>query len=311
MTRSEMLFQFIDTVWHPWQNYRRYKAVTIKKDVVYDESRKDVCKGNVYFRQDLVDSGKKLPVVVYYHGGGFVRGDKKHRNSFCKMIADHGYFVYNVNYGLGPKDIFPQGSRDCVNAVNFLQKLAKDYPIDLSKVCVTGDSAGGYYAAHVTALSNDASLRQTLGVNDFAVRPALFVGGCGMYDPPKSIGDLHLPFHYVWDIGRCFLGSTEEFTLKKDCSNTSDYKYINEIAPARFVNDNWQPAFLIISTNDMFCPNQGEMLEQALKDAGVDVESFYGLTKNDGHCFHLDLFRKSSKQCMPKMFAFMDKYLMA
>ena len=311
MTRSEILFQFIDTAWHPWQNYRLYKNVTMKKDIVYDDSRADVCKGDVLYRQDLLDSGKKLPVIVYYHGGGFVRGDKKHRHSFCKMYADHGYFVFNVNYGLGPKTNFPKSSVDCVNAVNYLKKLAEEYPIDLDRVCVTGDSAGGYCAAHVTALSRDEDLRKKLGAPEFIVTPAMFVGGCGMYDPPKSVSELNLPFHYVWDIGRCFLGSTEEFALKKDCSNMNDYKYINEIAPARYVNEKWPPSFLIISTNDFFCPNQGEYLKEKLESANVDVDAFFGLTKNDGHCFHLDMFRKSSKLCIPKMLAFMDKYLMA
>ena len=194
LTRSQALFQFIDTVWHPMQNYRLYKNVTMKKGIVYDEKRPADCVGDVLYRQDLVDSGKKLPVVVYYHGGGFVRGDKKHRHSFCKMYADRGYFVYNVNYGLGPKTNFPQSGYDCVNAVNYLKKLSEEYPLDLDKVCVTGDSAGGYCAAHVTALSRDEALRQALGAPEFLVRPALFVGGCGMYDPPKSIGDLHLTY---------------------------------------------------------------------------------------------------------------------
>lgn len=310
MTRSEALFQLIDTLWHPFQNYKKFKTVTQIKDLVYDESRDYICKADIFFRQDLIDSGKKLPVVVFFHGGGFVRGDKKHRRSFCETIADHGYFVVNANHGLAPRDPFPQGSRDCVNAVNYLKTLEKDYPIDLDRVCVTGDSSGGYYAAHVTALSRDDTLRETLGVPEFLVRPALFVGGCGMYDPPKSIGDLHLPFHFVWDIGNNYLGNVDGFVLKKDCSNTADYKYIKEIAPANYVSAAWPPSFLIISTNDVFCPKQGEFLKEALEQAGVETDAYFGPKKSDGHCFHIDLFRKSTKECLPKMFAFMDKHLM-
>lgn len=308
MRRSELLFQFIDTVWHPMQNYRRYSKITRVPNIVYDESRPKVCTAEYYFDAELMKE-KKLPAVLYIHGGGFVRGDKKHRKSFCKMYADNGYFVMNINYALGPKEIFPQGSIDCVNALNYLTKAAEEYNIDLEKICVTGDSAGGFYAAHIVALSNNAELREKLGVPEFKVRPTVLVGDCGMYNPPASVSMLNLPFHYVWDIGDSFLGRRDGFALKKNCSNVEEYPLIKEVNPSNYVVPEWQPSFLVISTNDMFCPGQGELLQSLLIENGVEVEVFFGLSKNDIHCFPLDMFRKSSKLCVEKMIAFMDKHL--
>ena len=308
MRRAALLFHFIDTVWHPMQNYRRYSNITRVKEIIYDESRPKICNADLYYDPEKIKEAK-LPIVLYIHGGGFVKGDKKHRKSFCKMYADNGYFVMNINYALGPMENFPQGSIDCVNALNYLVKLAEEYNIDLTKICVTGDSAGGYYAAHVTALSNSEELRKTLGVPEFKVRPTVFVGDCGMYNPPASVSLVHLPFHYVWDIGDCFLGRKDGFALNKECTNIEEYPLIKEVNPSNYVVPGWQPSFLIISTNDMFCPGQGEILQSLLIENGVECEVFFGLSKNDIHCFPLDMFRKASKLCVEKMIAFMDKHL--
>lgn len=311
MTRSGFLFYVIDVCFHPFQNYRRYKGMIREKDFAYDPSRPDDCKMEYYYNPELLEdakkNGKKLPVVLNIHGGGFVKGDKKHRHSLCKRYAHNGYFVVNINYGLGPKDCYPQGVIDCANALNYLEKTAEDYPIDLKRVCVTGDSAGAYCATYLTAMAYSEGLCEKIGAPEIKVKPAVLASFCGPYDLVTSITTVKLPFGLLWDIGRCFLGF--EFGLKKDYSNIYDYPYINEICPSNLVNSNWCPTFLVMSKKDIFCKGQGEILEKLLKDANVEVESFSSEKMMDNHCFHLDMYKKISENCYKQVFAFLDKHL--
>lgn len=305
MTRSEFLFKVIDLMCHPGQNYRRYPGIVQEKAFVYDEARPHACTAEYFYDPKLVESGEKMPVVLNVHGGGFVKGDKKHRKSLCKRFANHGYFTMNINYGLGPKDPYPAGAIDCMNALNYLKKTAEKFNIDLNRVCVTGDSAGAYMATYLVAMAANPDLRATIGAPDCEVKPAALVSFCGPYDLVAALELTKLPFNLVWDIGRCYLG--KDFGLKKDFSNLNDYKFLKEIGPTNWVNSDWCPSFLVMSDKDIFCKGQGEILEQKLKDCGVYVETFSSHKFLENHCFHMDMFKKISKECFKKAFVFMEE----
>ncbi len=309
MTRSEFLFKVIDIICHPGQNYRRYPGIVQEEPFVYDETRPHACTAEYFYDPKLADSGAKMPVVLNIHGGGFVKGDKKHRKSLCKRFASHGYFTMNINYGLGPKDPYPAGVIDCMNALNHLVKTAEKFNIDLNRVCVTGDSAGAYMATYIVAMAANPALCEKIGAPKCIVKPALLVSFCGPYDLIAALSLTKLPFKLVWDIGRCYLG--KDFGLKKDFSNLQDYKFIEEIGPIGFVNSDWCPSFLAMSEKDIFCKGQGEILEGKLKEAGVEVETFASHKFMENHCFHMDMYKKISKECFKKAFEFMDSHLKA
>ena len=310
MTRSEFLFKSVDILCDPMQNYRRYKGIVKEKDnVVYDENYPKDCVGEIYYDPTLIGEGKpKLPVVVNAHGGGFVKGDMHYRRSICKMYANEGYFVFNINYRLAPKYPFPASMIDCSKALNYLIVLAEKYNIDLDKVCVTGDSAGAHHAAHMVTMAANPELVERIGADPIKVKPALFVGFCGPYDLVQSINLVKLPFHLLWDIGRCYFDK-DGFRLKKDFSNLNDVKDIDCSNVLNWVNEKWCPSFIVMSDKDIICGGQGDLLKEKLDAAGVENETFHSTTFIDNHCFHLNMWTKTSKDCLEKVLAFMAKKL--
>lgn len=310
MTRSELLFAFIDVAFDPLQNYRRYKGMAKEKEnFVYDPEFPDECAGEAYYDPELIGEGKPLlPVVLNIHGGGFVKGDMRHRRSLCKRYAKHGYFAANINYRLSPKHKFPAAIIDCAKALNYLTALSAKYNIDLSRVCVTGDSSGAYYATQLVALDANPDLRARLGAPEIVVHPALLVSFCGPYDLPASISLTRLPFHLVWDIGRCYL-DTDDFKLKKDFSNLSEYPDIPSVSPINWTNEKWPPTFLTMSEKDFFCKGQGELLNEKLVKSGIETRTFSSTKFFDNHCFHFNFWTKISKDCFRQVFEFMDSHL--
>lgn len=91
--------------------------------------------------------GAKRSAVVYFHGGGWVRGDKatdRERN-IGSGLAAAGYVFVSANYLLGPK-AWPANLRDCKNAIRFLRANAARYNVDAERIAVMGTSAGGHLA---------------------------------------------------------------------------------------------------------------------------------------------------------------------
>ena len=100
-----------------------------------------------------------LPVLVYFHGGGWVIGDLDTHDVLCRSLAaGAGCAVLAVDYRLGPEHRFPAAVDDCVAALRFVQTEAAALGVDPARIAVGGDSAGGNLAAVVCLAQREAGL---------------------------------------------------------------------------------------------------------------------------------------------------------
>jgi acetyl esterase len=104
-----------------------------------------------------VDSSRErssAPLLVFYHGGGFVVGDLETHDAPCRLLCrDAGVQVLSVDYRLAPEHPAPAGIEDCYAAYRWAREHAEELGANPDRVAVGGDSAGGNLAAVVSQLA--------------------------------------------------------------------------------------------------------------------------------------------------------------
>ena len=95
-----------------------------------------------------------LPLLLHYHGAGFVAGDLDTHDAIARYYCKHAdVIVVSVDYRLAPEHPFPTGVEDCFAALNWAVEHAEELGGDITRVGVTGDSAGGNLSAVMCQLA--------------------------------------------------------------------------------------------------------------------------------------------------------------
>ena len=98
-----------------------------------------------------------LPVLVYFHGGGWVIGDLDTHDALCRALANgSGCAVVSVDYRMGPEHRFPAAVDDCLAATYWVRRNAATLNVNPDKLAVGGDSAGGNLAAVIALAARNA-----------------------------------------------------------------------------------------------------------------------------------------------------------
>jgi len=97
-----------------------------------------------------------LPVLVYYHGGGWTIGDLDTHDTLCRELANlAACAVVAVDYRMGPEHRFPAAFDDSLAATRWVRREAASLGVDAERLAVGGDSAGGNLAAAVSLAARE------------------------------------------------------------------------------------------------------------------------------------------------------------
>lgn len=106
--------------------------------------------GGIPLRLFRATSSGRLPLVLFFHGGGFMVGNLDTHDALCRQIADgSGACVVSVGYRLAPEHRFPAAPDDCLAAARWVLEQGDLLDIDTGSVALAGESSGGTMVAVV------------------------------------------------------------------------------------------------------------------------------------------------------------------
>lgn len=121
--------------------------------LVLAEVRELSVAGDLPARLYRPTAGAELPLLVFFHGGGFVAGTLDTHDDLCRRLAlGSGAAVVSVAYRLAPEAPFPSAPEDCHRATCELVARAAELGVDASRLGLAGDSAGGNLAIAASRL---------------------------------------------------------------------------------------------------------------------------------------------------------------
>ncbi|NCA67715.1 MAG: alpha/beta hydrolase [Clostridia bacterium] len=244
------------------------------------------------------DNTDILPLLVYFHGGYYVGGDKSGKEPYCRIIANDGYVVANVNYVLAPDEIYPAQAIQANEAISFLVDNADTYNIDINKIFIGGDSAGAHLSGYMGAFYTNAELQQASGI-DTNISAAQIKGVillCGFYNM-MTVRETRFPLlaDAMW-----MLTGEKKF---------EQYERVAELNTIANITDNYPNTYLLCGDKDPFYAQNWEMKAE-LESKGVNVTSYLpqSTDKNLGHEFQERYNLPEATVAMNMLLEFLAQY---
>lgn len=275
----------------------RDKGLVTPKDIVRWDNivfdKQNPCQKLDVYRPASAE-GKKLPVIISVHGGGWVYGDKELYQHYCMNLAQRGFAVVNFTYRLAPESKFPAQLEDINTVVSWTLTHAEAYDMDADAVFAVGDSAGAHLLALYTALCVNPDFRATYGFlppDGFVPRAVGLMFGVYNIKDKQQQGDTGALLADLLTGG----GTPEE---------------IMQISPLQWITENYPPVF-IATANEDFVRTESLYLAQALVHNSVPFTFRYYGTKQHplGHVFHCNVRSAAANQCNDETCRFFREHL--
>ena len=216
------------------------------------------------YRPPGVSDSRRLPVLVYFHGGGWVIGDLETHDVLCRQLtAEAGVSVIAVDYRLAPEHKFPAAADDAWAATRWIATHAAELGVDADRLAVGGDSAGGNLAAVVALLAREA------GGPRIALQILLYPV-TDLVSESQSYADLADGYMLTRDSMRWFRA---QYLAKEQ--DAADWR----VSPLRAPSLAGLPPALVVTAGYDPLRDEGEAYARRLREAGVSVDavSFGGM----------------------------------
>ena len=225
----------------------------IVPNITYLTANNWEAKLDLYLPQN---SAGPTPTLLYFHGGGWTGGSKESSVLTLLPYLEMGWAVVNVEYRVARVSLAPAAVEDCLCALRWVIRNAKEYNFDSNKIVVTGNSAGGHLALTTGMIpASEGYDRRCPGTEDLKV--AAIINWYGITDVAELLdGPNQRTYAVAW------LGSLPN---RKEIAE--------RVSPLRYVRAGLPPILTVHGDADPTVPYpQATRLRDALTRAGVRHE---------------------------------------
>ncbi len=234
-------------------------SITVQSDYKSTSNITYLKANNVELKLDVYapqNAEEPVPTVIFFHGGGWIRGGKDGTILHLLPYLEKGWGVVTVQYRLANISPAPAAVEDCLCALRWVIRNADKYGFDVNKIVVSGGSAGGHLALTTGMLPASAGLdRQCPGNEELKV--AAIVNWFG-----------------ITDVGDLLEGKNQKsYAVQWMGSRTDRMEIAQRVSPLNYVRSDLPPIITIHGDADSLVPySHAVRLHQALEQAEVPNE---------------------------------------
>lgn len=234
-------------------------AYTVRSDVVYHTAGRTELTLDLYVPDRAGEA--PIPVVVYYHGGGWVLGDRLGSTLHLLPYLEKGFAVANVSYRLAEAARAPGAVVDALCALRWAVRTAPEFGGDPDRVVLTGRSAGAHLALIAGMLPPGSPLANECA-SDAEIRGNRLV-------PARAAAVVN--WYGITDVADLLEGPHRRLYAEKWIGGRSDGAQIaRSVSPIRHVRRDLPPILTIHGDADPSVPyGHATRLHEALDDAGA------------------------------------------
>lgn len=287
------------------QSPNELKAISqfnCEQNIVYKIVGGDTLTMNIFYPK--VKSAKKMPIMLYTHGGGWGGGTKnailgRDFVTTLKILNEHGIACAAIDYRLTRKGISTVYDCvvDCKDAARFLMQNATKFSLDINKMGVWGGSAGGHLSL-MTALGKNSDFVGDTKLSRYKPHFVCVASYFPLTSFVKSEYLLGSNFEKPARFIELFGGLISE---NKEMAKT--------LSPAEILTKNAPPILLLHGDNDKILPiAQSNYMMEVAQKVGANVSLL--VVKNGGHSFNGDNISPSMEEINRYSADFIMKYLL-
>ena len=273
----------------------------------------DICYGDKYPNSHFdifypgVDKTKKLPTIIYMHGGGCIFGDKVVGDplaitsgrdvDFCATLAKKGYIVINVNYALAPEYRFPVQVEQVNQVVGYLLEHGEELGLDIENIFLGGSSAGANLTVLYGMVLSSADYAKAIGIKPCVKKEQ--IKGLLIDEAALDITNFE---ERMGVMTGCWLGD----------DNWRESEVVQLMDMSKWIGDAFIPSFINSSNQEIWFEDSAETLVRALKANGTEYEYFYRGAECDvlNHGYMQQFATNQyAKECFEHMIAFVQKII--
>jgi acetyl esterase/lipase len=246
----------------PWVDYAS-GAYDIFPNITYSTASSVDLKLDLYLPKNRT---APLPTLVLFHGGGWVAGQKERNVMQLLPYLSMGWVVVNVEYRMAKTALAPAAVEDGRCVLRWVQRNAKQYGIDTSRVVLTGGSAGGHLALIVGMLPASSPFDRACPVDET-------VRWSGGEQPPLKVAAI-VNFYGITDVADLLEGpNAKPYAIEWFGSLPNRKELAEQLSPLSYVRPG-QPAVITLhGDKDNVVPyDQAKRLHAALEKTGVKNE---------------------------------------
>lgn len=214
-------------------------------------------------------TNESVPTVIYFHGGGWLNGDRTDATRYMMPWLVRGWNVVDVEYRMSGTALAPAAVEDARCSLRWVYRNARQFHFDTDRILVTGDSAGGHLALMTgmlrdsDGLDNDCPMDPS--INDKPLKVAAIVDWYGPTDLNELIEGPKQSFYAVAWFG----------------SELNRETQARRVSPLNYVRPGLPPVFIVHGNEDPIVPyTESVRLHEGLDSAHVPNQLY---TVQGGH----------------------------